>query len=310
MQMNYFAYGLQITSNISLPLLLLDDYLDTCKATAVPDISITIHKESTKHVDPHNGKGAHWSITRDSSELIIKSVATFRIESGSTIDVYPAFPIDEKMIRLLLINSVLAILLFQRKILVMHGSCVELGDVAVAFMGNSGAGKSLMAGTLCASGHGLITDDISAINMKDDTVQVLPGYPMIKMIARDSNMLGFDDRQNILLHEHHDKLGYRVKDSFTLKQSLPLRYIFILRIGKHRFIEKLSGRQAFIHLIGNSAPQIWRIAPDDLHFSHLEKLCEKVVICEFTREENAEALPEHAEIIKEYCRSHAADLAA
>lgn len=262
-----------------------------------------MHVDSKVYIDPHDGQSSQWAITRDSAELIIKDLATFRIRGGRDIEIHPASPVDEKMVRLVIINSILGILLFQRKMLVMHASCIELDGFAIAFMGHSGAGKSLMAGTLCSRRYGLITDDISATNMKNESPHVLPGYPMIKMVPQDSATLGFADSQSIFLHGRHYKYGCRVTDSFTTKTS-PLRYIFILRIGEQRSIEELSTRESFMYLIKNSAPQIWQIAPDELHFSHLEKLLEKIVVYKFTREKNVAALPEHAEMIEKYCLDH------
>ena len=45
----------------------------------------------------------------------------------------------------------IAILLHQRGYVILHASCVNLGSAAVAFLGDSTAGKSFMAAALHVS---------------------------------------------------------------------------------------------------------------------------------------------------------------
>ena len=56
-----------------------------------------------------------------------------------------------------------AISLVQRGFGVLHASAVVIGDTAVAFLGDSGAGKSTVAAALCSRGHGLLADDLVTI---------------------------------------------------------------------------------------------------------------------------------------------------
>ncbi len=299
----YFAYGLLIQSDLSLPFLSIDDYDIGDNKPVSTDVLISLHPDSILHTDPPDGKSSQWEITRNNAELVIKDLATFHIQQGKQIVVHPASPLDEKMIQVLLINSVLAILLFQRKMLVLHASSIQIGDTAVAFMGASGAGKSLMAGALCVRGHSLITDDIASIELLNPSPCVYPGYSMVKMTPNESAMLGFADTRNKFLHERHDKYGCVVKDFFKARPC-PLKYIFSLAIDEHRRIEQLSLRESFVHLLSNSAPNIWQIPSDELHFTQLEKLLEKVIVCRMTREECVQALPSHARMIEDYCQGH------
>lgn len=294
----YIAYGLLIQSDISLPFLSAGDYDEYNHVSG--NITIRLHADSALYVHPPHEMRSQWRITREKAELVIRDIAAFHIQQGRQIDVHAAPSFDEKMIQLLLINSVLAILLFQRKMLVLHTSVIRIGDMAVAFMGTSGAGKSLMAGTLCARGNSLITDDIAPVELSASSPFVHSGYPMVKMKPADSAMLGFVESRNRFLHKQQDKYGLDVRDKFT-GRPCPLKYIFLLETGKDRDIEELSRKESFIHLIGNSAPTIWQVPADELHFTQLEKLLEKVKVCRFVREEDVEALPEHAEMVEDYC---------
>lgn len=65
-----------------------------------------------------------------------------------------------EVIPIILPGTIVAFLLTMRGQCVLHGSAVDLGGTALAFVGASGQGKSTMAAILCAAGASLITDDV------------------------------------------------------------------------------------------------------------------------------------------------------
>ncbi|WP_028707944.1 hypothetical protein [Propionicicella superfundia] len=65
-------------------------------------------------------------------------------------------------------GGLLAFQLFLRGLPVLHASAVDVGGGAIAFVGNSGQGKSTMATLLCADGARLITDDVLRVDMDGD----------------------------------------------------------------------------------------------------------------------------------------------
>ena len=62
-------------------------------------------------------------------------------------------------------GALLAYQLYRRRRLVLHASAVDLGGRALAFVGNSGMGKSTLAALMCAGGADLITDDVLAVDV-------------------------------------------------------------------------------------------------------------------------------------------------
>jgi hypothetical protein len=68
-----------------------------------------------------------------------------------------------KLIPIIIPGTVTAFLLSMRGWCVLHGSAVDLGGHAVAFVGPSGQGKSTMAAVFCAAGAKLVTDDVLPI---------------------------------------------------------------------------------------------------------------------------------------------------
>ena len=299
---SYHAYGLKIRSDLPLPLLRSDDGDVGNHPTISENVFIHLQHDSRKHTDPPGNENAYWEISRENAALMIKGIGTFHIRQGRDITIHPAAHFDEQMIQIIIINSLLAIVLFQRKMLVFHASSVRIDGSAVAFLGTSGAGKSLIAAALCARGHSLVTDDVAPVRLLPKPPHVYPGYPMIKMKPNESAMLGFPKRSSKPLHEKEQRYGCSVPKRFTILPC-PLRHIFVLAVGEGRMIQRLSPREAFMELIPHSPPTIWYLLPDQLIFSGLGELIENVPVSKVTREDCLDALPEHASMIEEYLRN-------
>ncbi len=72
---------------------------------------------------------------------------------------------DLDTVGVLISGTLLSFLLALRGAPVLHGSAVQVGDAALAFVGASGMGKSTMATLLCADGARLITDDVLRLDL-------------------------------------------------------------------------------------------------------------------------------------------------
>jgi hypothetical protein len=84
----------------------------------------------------------------------------------------PAAPIG--LIAILITGSVVAYLLSADGSLVLHASAVEVNGEALAFIGQSGQGKTTMATILCAEGHALVSDDLLPVGLRGDQVMCVP----------------------------------------------------------------------------------------------------------------------------------------
>ncbi len=62
-----------------------------------------------------------------------------------------------------LVGPVLGYVLRRRGVLSLHASAVVIGDRAVAFCGEAGAGKSTLAATFASAGYPVVTDDVLAL---------------------------------------------------------------------------------------------------------------------------------------------------
>jgi hypothetical protein len=78
-----------------------------------------------------------------------------------------------------LVGPVLGFVLRQRGVVALHASSVCIEGESIAFCGASGAGKSTLAAAFALRGVPVLSEDIVAINERDDTFFVQPGYPRI-----------------------------------------------------------------------------------------------------------------------------------
>lgn len=83
---------------------------------------------------------------------------TVRIVSGA----------DPALASVLTTGTLLSFLLMLRGHLVLHASAVQVGDVAVAFVGSTGMGKSTMAALMSARGAALVSDDVLRVDLCGD----------------------------------------------------------------------------------------------------------------------------------------------
>ena len=74
--------------------------------------------------------------------------ATFLIRGGREIVIDAAPGVEQRLIRLFLLGPALALLLHQRRFLVLHASAVMIDGAAVAFVAEKGMGKSTLAAAL------------------------------------------------------------------------------------------------------------------------------------------------------------------
>lgn len=96
-------------------------------------------------------------------------IADFVIDADlSRVVCHPVTGGRTDVIPIVLPGTITAFLLSMGGQFVLHGSAVDLGDRALGFVGVSGQGKSTMAAMFCATGAGLVTDDVLPLEFVDD----------------------------------------------------------------------------------------------------------------------------------------------
>ena len=108
------------------------------------------------------------------------AAAFFLHRSSVTCQPFPGA--DPAAVEACLLSSVLAYWLEGAGRICLHASAVAVEERAVAFMAESGGGKSAIAAALVSAGHELLADDIAVIERRvaDDVIH--RGWPILRLL--------------------------------------------------------------------------------------------------------------------------------
>ncbi|MFO1421376.1 MAG: hypothetical protein U1F70_17185 [Candidatus Competibacteraceae bacterium] len=93
----------------------------------------------------------------------------------------PAPDVSEATMQHLYLNQVLPLVLSKLGKLVFHASAVEVGEGAVAFVAESGRGKSTLAASFAVNGFRFLTDDGLVVEPGVHGFKALPSHPSIRL---------------------------------------------------------------------------------------------------------------------------------
>jgi len=211
--------------------------------------------------------------------LRFPDLADFEVSAdGRTVQGFPAPGVTSPTVEHLYLNQVLPLALSRQGKLVLHGSAVDIGGQGVAFLGESGRGKSTLAASFATEGTRFLTDDGLLLEWVDGHCMIVPSHPSIRL---------WEDSQEALVS---DSAAVAPAVSFTTKSRLlagpeiafcqearPLQCVFFLGEGESEAptIEALRPAQALIELVKHSF--LLDIEARDMlmrHFDDLTRLAE------------------------------------
>ena len=140
----------------------------------------------------------------------------------------------------------------------LHASAVAIDEHAVAFLANSGHGKSTMAAAFTHNGFPFVTDDILPIEMRSDGFWALPGMPHLRLWSKEAEYIGGAVAHlRIVETGRNNKYSLQIgKDVGEIYQApLPLGCIYVLERrdamhwGTEVQIAPLSPRDAVIEMM-------------------------------------------------------------
>jgi hypothetical protein len=189
-----------------------------------------------------------------------RNVGTFVVRGGETVTVIPEHEgVDRSVLPLYVEGMIMAMVLYQRGLTVLHASVIEVQGGAVACVGPIGAGKSSTAAAFYSRGYRILTDDNAAIELASGVPVVAAGYPYVKLFPSIAASLGFEKSSLESLHETRSKIAGDVTKGF-FECPVPLRTIYVLERNQSpspRAIIRLSPLQATMQLIRNAVPTRW-----------------------------------------------------
>lgn len=136
-------------------------------------------------------------------------------------------------IRHLFLDQVLPRLLASHDRVVLHASAVAIGSAAVAFLGDSGQGKSTLSASLASPrwyGYPLITDDSLLLHKCGEQIYCVPSYPGVRLW--DESVSALFDGSAVVAPVAHYVDKYRLNTTENriayASEALPLRKIYLL----------------------------------------------------------------------------------
>jgi hypothetical protein len=188
--------------------------------------------------------------------LRFPGLADFQVAADvRSVSCHPGPDVSDETSRHLYLNQVLPMVLSKLGKLVFHASAVEVGDVAVAFVAESGRGKSTLAASFATSGFRFLTDDGLVLEPAGDGYDVLPSHPSIRL---------WHDSQDALVAvgaETAPPLCFTTKSRFLAgpdlsfcEESRPLRRVYFLGDGSASKLEfqRIDAAQALMEWVKHS----------------------------------------------------------
>ena len=158
-------------------------------------------------------------------------------------------------IRHLLLDQVIPLLLSKQGRLVLHGSAVLTPHGAVAFLGETGRGKSTLASSFSEKGAPVLTDDCLLVKEADGQLWAVPSYPGLRLWPEAVHAL-FGPQRPIAEVAHYTekrRVDGHVGLSFCAEPAALRRIYFLAPAyenqGKCVSIVPLSARDACMELV-------------------------------------------------------------
>jgi hypothetical protein len=231
----YTAYQLIIASEFPLKSLM--------PSQGEADVTVTLAQANDLSFQRSDG-GHHFVGT-------VEAVGTFAVLDGCKIVVDPLSKVDDSLLNTFLIGPILAVLLRQRGLTVLHASSVVVNDMAIAFLGNSGAGKSTMAQVFHSHGYPVITDDVMVVQLENDGPMAIPGYPLIKLWPESASAMGYEPDHLPCIHGSSTKRSHQLTSGFG-QAAVPLKRFYVLDEGNAHRMVPLNASESLIKLLQHS----------------------------------------------------------
>lgn len=243
--------------------------------------------------------GECFHTSSDEAYLFWRDVGRLLVREGREIIADPAPWAERGVLRLFILGPALAVLLHQRGRLVLHASAVAVDGGAVVFLGGPGWGKSTLAAALFARGHGILADDVTAVDADASSPTVFPGFPQLKLWPEAAAALGDGPETLPRIHPMLEKRARPAGRGFP-EAPLPLKRIYVLARGPAHVLELLRPQEALVELVRHSyCARLLNGRDARRHFLHCASLANRVPVCRLKGERSLSALPNLAQLVEE-----------
>ncbi|HZP34569.1 MAG TPA: hypothetical protein VFB23_14520 [Candidatus Acidoferrales bacterium] len=256
----YSAYGLSISSELSLPLRKLspgqtggrcnlqirisdDPLVTTMRERCASQLSVFRGFDFVETLD--GWTYLHWTGV---GETLIS-------QNGESITCRPFEQPESESFRVYLLGQALSCALVKMGFEPLHATAVAVDDGAVAFVGDCGFGKSTLAASFLKAGHRLLTDDLLLLRTTRQGAIGYPGPPRIKLFPKIADTLLGQASGSVPLNPYTRKQIIPLDETQTCVTPVPVTVVYSLAPaneanGKGIRIAPLSNRESFVTLLG------------------------------------------------------------
>lgn len=309
---SYSAYGLRIRSAVNLP-----GFVETeIEVGSKADVEI-IHQKIPEgdlktyfaSANTFKAQDCEVRVSPNAMCFTYPKTGTILVSDGNLVAVDLQEGAKDEDFVPYLTGYVLAVVLHQRNLLVLHASVVSLNGIGVAFVGAKGQGKSTIAASLQATGNRLISDDLLPIVFEGDRTLAIPGYPQIKLFEDSVMAIGETPARLPPVHPSNSKLAFSgVQFSH---ETIPLFAVYILNIDDEISIERLGMPQAFIEATKHTHLSYYlkESGSFEWHFAKCNELVRSVPFFELNRPHDFRRINEVTEALRNHVDELVADRA-
>ncbi len=248
--------------------------------------------------------GAVWTTFHrtDAGYLVrFPGLADFTIAPDArAVSCRPVPGVSEDTIEHLYLNQVRPLAMSRCGRIVIHASAVEIHGEAVAFVAESGRGKSTLAATFSSGGFRFLTDDGLVLEPAGGGFQVVPSHPSLRLWSDSAALLA--GGPNLASSGDDSKVRvYAGQQMAHCGQARPLRRAYFLGDGGARSFtcERMSATEALVAWVSHSFLLDLDQQPDLAHhFNHIAVLANLPVAYRLDYPRRFEDLPRvHAAIV-------------
>jgi hypothetical protein len=197
---------------------------------------------------PEGGETPALAVTDGECRVWFPETGHYEVREGREIVVRPRPGAEPARVTLFLLGTVWAALLHQHGSFAFHAGVVAVRDEAIAFCGPRGAGKSSTVAWLVAQGHGLVSDDLTRLDVGEEGPPLIwPSAPRLKL-SPEAVGVGDLPSEGAETPQPDEKLHVRWAGA-RATGPLPLRAIYVLAWGNPR-VSRFTGREAVEALLG------------------------------------------------------------
>ena len=177
---------------------------------------------------------------------------------GRAIAARPADGEPRETFHVYLLGLALSFALLKRGFDALHATTVIVDGSAVAFLGDSGYGKSSLAAAFLQTGHRLLTDDLLVLTPDRAGFVAHPGPPRIKLFPEIARAVFGKNVRGTRVAKATPKMVIPLRRHHAAASAVPLRTMYVLpppgraRLSTTVSIRRISKREACLALLRNA----------------------------------------------------------